>query len=385
METTARHALIGFFALFVITAMFGFLYWLNHMGGLGTRAAYRIRFESPVSGLLIGSNVLFNGIRVGEVTGLQLETNNPSHVTAMIAVEPTTPVRADTFVSIDFQGLTGAPVVMLIGGSPSASALSAGDGQPPLLVAGAGTGQSLTQAARETLGRLDKILIDNSSAFHDAVSDLSTFSQALARNSDRVDGIVTGLERMTNGAAVRARIPVYELTAVRDFPPCLRATGPQLIIPEPTSSMALNSDKIPAVGTVPNPPSFENARFSDNIPAVIQAKLIESFENSGCFQLVSRPMEGLEEGSQFLLEIRNFRIVISANPEADIEFSVKVIAPRGKVVGVRVFRETATLNGSDAPAAMAALDIAFGKIANALVQWTSQLPADRADQKRASP
>jgi phospholipid/cholesterol/gamma-HCH transport system substrate-binding protein len=70
METRARYALIGLFMLAVVAASFGFVYWLENKGGFGQRDYYRLRFESSVSGLLAGSAVLFNGIRVGEVTGI---------------------------------------------------------------------------------------------------------------------------------------------------------------------------------------------------------------------------------------------------------------------------------------------------------------------------
>jgi hypothetical protein len=96
---------------------FGFVYWLHNGGGLTERTVYRVHFENTVSGLLKGASVLFNGIRVGEVTNLQLDANNPKLITATIAVDAGTPVRADTTVGLDFSGLTGVPVVTLQGGS----------------------------------------------------------------------------------------------------------------------------------------------------------------------------------------------------------------------------------------------------------------------------
>ena len=68
METRAPYALIGLFVMAVIGAVFGFVYWLHNSGGLSERTVYRVHFENTVSGLLKGASVLFNGIRVGEVT-----------------------------------------------------------------------------------------------------------------------------------------------------------------------------------------------------------------------------------------------------------------------------------------------------------------------------
>src|ERR1700687_1543006 len=148
MEIRAPYAFIGLFVLSAIVAVFGFVYWLHHAGGLGERTVYRVRFENSVSGLLKGAAVLFNGVRVGEVTDLQLTPENPRQVMVTIAgaptpenprqarvtiaVAPTTPVRTDTQVDLDFQGLTGVPVVTLAGGNMAAPALTSSRGEPPV-------------------------------------------------------------------------------------------------------------------------------------------------------------------------------------------------------------------------------------------------------------
>ena len=79
METRARYALIGLFTVAVVLAGFAFVYWIQNAGGLGQRSAYRVRFDGSVSGLLVGSNVLFNGMRVGEVIALELDKKQPQH------------------------------------------------------------------------------------------------------------------------------------------------------------------------------------------------------------------------------------------------------------------------------------------------------------------
>ena len=60
--------------------------------------------------------MLFDGIRVGEITRLGLVADSPQQVDATIAVTSGTPVHADTKVGLDFQGLTGVPVIALEGG-----------------------------------------------------------------------------------------------------------------------------------------------------------------------------------------------------------------------------------------------------------------------------
>src|SRR6187402_2775731 len=107
METRAPYVLIGLLVVVAIGAVFGFVYWMHSAGGFGERTIYRIQFETSVSGVLIGSAVMFNGIKAGEVTDLKINPENPNQVVATIAVLPLTPVRVDTQASLDIAGLTG--------------------------------------------------------------------------------------------------------------------------------------------------------------------------------------------------------------------------------------------------------------------------------------
>src|SRR5215470_15007500 len=147
METRAPYALIGSFVLAVIGAVFGFVYWLHNTGGWSERTVYRVRFENTVSGLLTGAAVLFNGIRVGVVTDLQLNRADPRRVTATISVLATTPLRTDTQAGLEFQGLTGVPVIARQGGASGAMLETSSKAEPALLVADPAAGQSMTEAA----------------------------------------------------------------------------------------------------------------------------------------------------------------------------------------------------------------------------------------------
>src|SRR5262249_23179602 len=155
METRAPFIVIGAFVLAAIAAVFGFVYWLNNTTGLGRRAMYHVQFEGSVSGLLVGASVLFNGIKVGEITELSLAPDHPRQVNATIAVAEQTPVRGDTKVGLEFQGLTGVPVIALEGGKETSS------GPVGVLQAEPGAGLSMTQAARDALRRVDTLVGNN--------------------------------------------------------------------------------------------------------------------------------------------------------------------------------------------------------------------------------
>lgn len=199
METKANYTLVGMFTLAVIGAIFGFVYWSQHVGGTGERAIYRVLFSSSVSGLRTGSAVLFNGIRVGDVTDLKLNPENPSQVAATISVDKQVKIRPDTRVGIEFQGLTGIAAVALNGGSPGEPALNGLSNPPPALIASPASTQDITQGARDVLQRVDDFIEENRPAFKSTLQNLDTFSAALARNSKRLDTILEGMQNFMGG------------------------------------------------------------------------------------------------------------------------------------------------------------------------------------------
>jgi phospholipid/cholesterol/gamma-HCH transport system substrate-binding protein len=383
METRARYALIGLFMLAVIIASFAFVYWLENKGGFGERTAYQIRFGGSTSGLLVGSSVLFNGIRVGEVTGLGLDPEYPEQVVASIGVDPGTPIRSDTQVGIETQGLTGGAAVTLRGGSATAEAV------PPqgVLMAPPQAGQDWTQAARDAFQRVDDVLAENSDALHSAITNIDTFAGALARNSDKVDGILAGLEKMTGGGTSQAQAHLFDLVSANNLPsPPQEAPSWLLVVPEPTTLMGFNTDKIllqPASGESTDLP---NAKWSDNLPVLVQEKVIQSFENAGYAKSISRTREGITGDYQLLIDIRSFHVSTATEPvSADIAFVAKVLDKDGKIIGAHDFQATAPAKGSDAQAYVAALDEAFAKLLSDLLEWTTETIASAPPAPPAAP
>jgi phospholipid/cholesterol/gamma-HCH transport system substrate-binding protein len=189
MEDRAKYILIGLFTFAVIAGAFGFIYWLHNSAGQKETAVYRVIFEGSVSGLRVGGPVLFNGIRVGDVTDMRL-TNIPSQVAAILSVTKDTPVRADTRVSLEYAGLTGIASVSLKGATPSAPAIVAKKGELPTLKADPNAGTDMSTAVRETLGHADAILAENQESLRNTIKNLETFTGALARNGDKLDKLM---------------------------------------------------------------------------------------------------------------------------------------------------------------------------------------------------
>jgi phospholipid/cholesterol/gamma-HCH transport system substrate-binding protein len=369
METRAPFVLIGAFVLAAACAMFGFVFWLNNVGGLGKRATYQVRFEGSVSGLLVGAGVLFNGIRVGEVVGLGLAADHPRRVDVTIAVAETTPVRNDTRVGLDFQGLTGVPVISLEGGAAGAPAGAVG-----VLVADAAATQSMTQAARDALRRVDSILAENSDALRGAIANLGTFAEGLAKNTPRLDGILAGVERMTGSGAPAVRKTTFDLRPADAFAQPRKALSGQLVIAEPTAVVLFETQRFLVAPDRPAP-ELADAQWSDSLPKMLLAKLLQSFENYDPAHPPLRADDAASADLQLLVDLRSFHVTGESGPTADIAFSAKLLDKERRVVAARLFTASRKLDGNDPSAAFAAFNEAFGLVAADLIGWTVEASA----------
>lgn len=368
MEYRARYVLIGAFTLACLLAAFGFVYWIKNVGGLGQRAIYNLRFETSVSGLNLGANVLFNGVRVGAVTAVSLDPAFPKRVTATVSLDPGTPIRADTKVDVAFQGLTGATAISLKGGSPDAPEVKAEAGKPPLLVAGADVGRGLTESAQDTLHRLDTILDQNAKPLNTAISGISAFADMLGKNSKRVEGLIGGLENLTGTGAAKKTPAIYDLAAASDFPPAppLKA---QVAVPDPNAIILFDSQKILVRSAAGTYASIDNAQWADNLPKLVQARIVQSFENAHQLGEVSRPLEQLTPQYRLELGIRSFYLEPQPASKAVVAITARLVSDKG-VAGAQLFSATAEAKSADAADAVAALNAAFNDVAKQIVSWT---------------
>jgi phospholipid/cholesterol/gamma-HCH transport system substrate-binding protein len=365
METRAPFVVVGAFVLATIVAIFGFVYWLHNTGGLGPRKIYHVQFDGSVPGLLVGAGVLFNGIRVGEVTDLGLAPDSPRRVNATISVASNTPVRADTKVGLEFQGLTGVPVIALEGGM-----MLGNSGEVPMLIAEPGAGQSMTQAARDALRKVDSVLSENSEPLKDTIANFKVFSEGLARNTGKLDSIVAGIEKMTGGGTPPAKIS-YDLRAAQGFAAPAKAIRGQLALPEPTAVAMLETQRM-LFSPVKDYPDFAEFVWADSIPKLLQARLIESFEN---YDIAHAPLRATDIGQadfQLLIDVRRFQVATDSQPMAQIALSARIVDKNGKVVASRVFEQSQKFEGIEPAAAVTAFNDAFGRLAKDVIAWTAQ-------------
>lgn len=367
METHARYTVVGAFTVAALLAVFLFAYWLNTAGGLGRRTIYRIAFDYSVSGLLVGSSVVFNGMRAGEVVSIAVDPAQPRGVQVEVAVDPEIPVRVDTKAGIEFQGMMSAPVVSLTGGS-SQHAL---EGERPLLTADPAMGQSMTTSAREAFQAITRLVDDNRGEIRTSISNIANFTDALSRNSEKVDSILAGLQRMVGGKD-RASGKLFDVTAATSFPSFDRQPKYTLAIKDPVTPFALAQDRILVRTGTALEELKDGGQWVDMMPTLVQLRLVESFENAKAMSQVSKAAEGAESDFQLLTEIRRFEIIADGVPRAEVSYMAKLMNKRGELIAAKEFSRSAELEEVSPKAAASELNTCFQQTAGELVVWVAE-------------
>jgi cholesterol transport system auxiliary component len=162
----------------------------------------------------------------------------------------------------------------------------------------------------------------------------------------------------------------FDLTAPSKGVPGRPLRG-QLIVSEPSASSPLDSDRI-VIRTGPlSLALLKDTQWVDPLPALVQSRLIQTFENGHLLRSVGYPGQGITADYVLDSEIRRFD-VDSATGQATVEISAKLInAASGRVLAAQIFSGQAPGAAADGASASAALDSALGQVMKQIVAWTA--------------
>jgi phospholipid/cholesterol/gamma-HCH transport system substrate-binding protein len=209
METRANYVLIGAFVLMGAAALMLFTLWISGSSFRRELTTYDVVFEGPVNGLSEGGEVRFNGIKVGEVTRLSLDRQDPNRVIARVKVDAQTPVRSDSVAQLDFLGITGVTFIQILAGTPTAPLMESETfGDVPVirtertaldeLFSG---GQDLLTVAGAAINRVNEALSDeNIAEVAGILHNLNIASAKIARDGGVIDQAAASLASLNRAA-----------------------------------------------------------------------------------------------------------------------------------------------------------------------------------------
>lgn len=154
------------------------------------------------------------------------------------------------------------------------------------------------------------------------------------------------------------------------------ASGVQVLVNEPAALQQLSTQQILVKDASGSVSFIGGGQWADNLPRLVQTRLINTFENASQLRGVSRPSSGAVADVQLVSELRRFEIATPDN-QAVAEISVKIVSDRdGRIVNGRIFRTSVPTSAVDAPNAARALDEALSVVMLDIVRWVSgsQLP-----------
>ncbi|HWX05721.1 MAG TPA: MlaD family protein [Bradyrhizobium sp.] len=184
MKLKASNLMIGTTTLAVIAAAFVGMLAIQKIRAVRQQGPLRIVFEGSASGLRKGGSVNFDGVQIGEIKSLTLD--NPRKVVAFVMVDNSAPIRKDTIVGLEFQGLTGIAAISLTGGAPTAPPVPLDEDGVPILTADL----SEIESIRDSLHNVDRLLVGNQATIKDTLLNFETYTASLASKGEAIDKII---------------------------------------------------------------------------------------------------------------------------------------------------------------------------------------------------
>ena len=182
--------------------------------------------------------------------------------------------------------------------------------------------------------------------------------------------LVLGLASGLAGCGGSAAVSTFDLSAVSYSQP-VRSPRGQVVVTEPLTLSPADSDRIVIRPTPDTVATLKGAQWVERLPRLVQARLIQSFENGHVLRAVTGP--GARVSAQFELstEIRRFEIDVTQG-QAVVEFSVKLIGQSGgRIKAAQIFSASVPASAASGEAASHALDQAMGEVLRRIVAWTA--------------
>jgi phospholipid/cholesterol/gamma-HCH transport system substrate-binding protein len=216
MNTEAK---VGIFVLVCAAILLTTVYKVSNAQIRGARVSYRT-YLRYAGGLVPGADVLFGGIKVGQVTAVRPDPQDPTRIEILLDVKQGTPLNAKSVAKLGSVTVVTSPVISISMGSNDAPRLPAGseiasketislDDTERKIVALADSAQTLLESVRTDMNNLTGDARSLMANLNDAtgkpnqqhLADILANADAMvARLSPKIDQIGDQAVKLTNDA-----------------------------------------------------------------------------------------------------------------------------------------------------------------------------------------
>lgn len=164
-------------------------------------------------------------------------------------------------------------------------------------------------------------------------------------------------------------VPTFDLSAPTGFTAPRGGSG-QILVSAPSALQVLDTQQI-VVEPKPGQITYlASGQWGDRLPALVQARLIEAFDNGG--RVVARSGENVVGDYVLSTDIRTFSLQTFEGTEAVVEIAARIVDNQsGRIRASRVFTGRAAASGTAGPEVTRALDEASDQVFVDLVKWAS--------------
>jgi phospholipid/cholesterol/gamma-HCH transport system substrate-binding protein len=128
MERNANFIVVGLFSILSLLLLAGFIFWLGKYGVDEEKYDnYKTYVSESVAGLKTSSPVKLKGLDVGFIETVKIDGDNPERVEIRFKVEKTTPIKTDSIVVLNSQGIAGVGFLEIKGGTKNTPFLKSVD------------------------------------------------------------------------------------------------------------------------------------------------------------------------------------------------------------------------------------------------------------------
>jgi cholesterol transport system auxiliary component len=166
----------------------------------------------------------------------------------------------------------------------------------------------------------------------------------------------------------------YDLAAPTAFTATRGGVRGVLVVAAPTALQILDSQRMVVRSAGGQISYIAGAQWPDRLSSLVQARIIEAFENAGQQRAVGRPSDRLQANYDLVSDIRSFDISVgTAGAQAEVSIAAKIVSdPGGRVIAAQVFSANAPVRSVDGPGAAAGLQQALKTVLAQVVAWADR-------------
>src|SRR6516165_7421169 len=195
-----------------------------------------------------------------------------------------------------------------------------------------------------------------------------TAAAASARQASRrciLAGLITGSIASAVTACLGGGPPPrqFTLTPVTNFPHGLPPVKWSLVVDEPTAARQVDTSRIALMNGPFRVEYYADVEWTDSAPAMVQALLIQSFQNTGRLPVVAPTRQTLATDFLLLSNLRKFQVEndVSGTPQATVVIETTLLRmPRRTPVATARFAKATPIGSKSTETVAAAFDTSLG-------------------------